>query len=490
MNKPRDAEAFRAEHDPQYEVNNPTQVYGRVLRKDVQVFIITAAQNATPVEKTFWGVLQCMAKMHNAELLVVPLRYKNPTSKWTGSQQNAEWWAPELRPYLWNVRHSLNKNLMLLADVKTQPTMSNPLTGIDALSHAASGIVGHTKLQLRSVATPSNRMAKILTTTGAVTVPNYNDARVGKLGEFHHSQSAIIVEVDGGYFALRHLHFDKKTGTVTDLNIRWNATGGEVAPRAEALVLGDVHVDYIDPVVKQATFGPRGLVPLLDPKRIVYHDLLDAYAVNGHHVGNPFNAIAKRKAGRDDARMEVLRAIDFVKEHTPKGCEAVVVSSNHDDMLRRWIVNADWKEDATNAEFYLETALHMVRNATLGKGGTEYPSPFPYWLKKYASDVRVLGGDESLVVCGVELGMHGDRGPNGARGSARNLRRIGVRSIIGHSHSPEIAEGCYQTGTSTRLRLEYNSGPSSWLNAHVVLNADGKRQLVIIVDGRFRHVPK
>ena len=107
-----------------------------------------------------------------------------------------------------------------------------------------------------------------------------------------------------------------------------------------------------------------------------------------------------------------------------------------------------------------------------------------------ASDVRVLGGDESLVVCGVELGMHGDRGPNGARGSARNLRRIGVRSIIGHSHSPEIAEGCYQTGTSTRLRLEYNSGPSSWLNAHVVLNADGKRQLVIIVDGRFRHVPK
>lgn len=490
MNKPRGADDFRAAHDPRYVVNEPTAVYGRPLPKDAQVFIITAAQNATPVEKTFWAVLKRMAKMRGAELMVIPLRYKNPTSTWAGSQKNAEWWAPEVREYLWNVRHTLNKHLTLLADIKMQPTMSDPLTGIDSLTHASSGIVGHTKLQLRSIATPSNRMAKVLTSTGAVTVPNYNDARVGKLAEFHHSQSAVIVEVDGGFFALRHLHFDKKTGTVTDLNVRWDKAGSAVAPPAEALALGDVHVDYADPTVLQATFGAGGLVPLLKPKRIIYHDLLDAYAVNGHHKGNPFNAIAKRKAGKDDARAEVMRAIEFVKERTPKGCEAVVVSSNHDDMLRRWIVNADWKEDSTNAEFYLETALHMVRSAHIGKGGTEYPSPFPYWLKKFAPDVRVLGGDESLVVCGVELGMHGDRGPNGSRGSARNLRRIGVRSIIGHSHSPEIAEGCYQTGTSTRLRLEYNSGPSSWLNAHVVLNADGKRQLVIIVDGRFRHVPK
>ena len=50
--------------------------------------------------------------------------------------------------------------------------------------------------------------------------------------------------------------------------------------------------------------------------------------------------------------------------------------------------------------------------------------------------------------------MHGDKGPNGARGSIRNLRRIGIRSVIGHTHSPGIDEGCYQVGTSTRLRLE------------------------------------
>ena len=82
--------------------------------------------------------------------------------------------------------------------------------------------------------------------------------------------------------------------------------------------------------------------------------------------------------------------------------------------------------------------------------------------------------------------MHGDRGPNGARGSIKNLRRIGVKSIIGHSHSPGIDEGAYQNGTSTRLRLGYNVGPSSWLNAHTVVYANGKRSLINIIDGKWR----
>jgi hypothetical protein len=83
--------------------------------------------------------------------------------------------------------------------------------------------------------------------------------------------------------------------------------------------------------------------------------------------------------------------------------------------------------------------------------------------------------------------MHGDRGPNGARGSIKNLRRIGVKSIIGHSHSPGIDEGCYQVGTSTSLvpRLQ-QSGPSSWLNTHCLVYANGKRTLINIINGEWR----
>ena len=477
---------FAAQYDPIHNQGDVNVYYRRDLPKDATRFIITAAQNATPIDASWWAVLQTMAKAKGAQLLVIPFRYKNPTSQWSGSQGNAEYWVEEVRPYLWNVRHSLNKNLTILGDIKIQPTASSPLTGSDALSHASSGIIGHPKLQMRAVPTPSNRMAKILTTTGACTVPNYTDSRSGRIGEFHHSLSAIIVELDGKKFHLRQLHYDKKTRSCTDIGRRYYENGFGLAPDALALVMGDTHVGFIDPGVERATFGKGGIVNVCRPEHLIWHDLLDGYSCNPHHDGNPFNAIAKRQTGMDAVKAEVDRALEYIDVHTPAPTLSVVVGSNHDDFLRRWIINTDWRKDPTNAAFYLETALDMVRQTRMGKGGTEYPSPFLMCLKRAdLPNVSALYGDESFVLGGVELGMHGDRGPNGTRGSIRNLRRIGIRSIIGHSHSPGIDEGCYQTGTSTRLRLEYNHGASGWLNAHVLLNADGKRQIIIIVDGKW-----
>jgi hypothetical protein len=87
---------------------------------------------------------------------------------------------------------------------------------------------------------------------------------------------------------------------------------------------------------------------------------------------------------------------------------------------------------------------------------------------------------------GIELGMHGHLGPNGARGSLRNLSRLGARVVSGHSHTPGIEEGHYQVGTSSRLRLEYNVGPSAWLQTHCVIYASGKRALLTVVDGHWR----
>ena len=101
-------------------------------------------------------------------------------------------------------------------------------------------------------------------------------------------------------------------------------------------------------------------------------------------------------------------------------------------------------------------------------------------------DLNVLRTDESFTVKGVELGMHGHRGPNGARGTLKSFSSIGVKSVTGHSHTPGIEGGAYQTGTSTNLRLEYTQGPSSWLHSHVVIYANGKRSHINIIDGDFQ----
>lgn len=475
------------QYNPAYVLQTPQTILSRDLRQGCKRYIVTAAQNGTPVHSAFWRSLVTAAEYYDAEILVIPLRYKNPTSQWSGSQRNVEWWAPEVQPFLWNQRYKFNRNLTLLADLKIQPTAESPLTGADAISHAASGIIGHTKIQLKCIPTPSAKMAKILTTTGACTVENYTDSRAGRIGAFHHSLAALIVEVEGSKFFLRHVHFDSKTGGCIDLDTWFGPGGMKNAPRPLALVMGDTHVDSLDPKVVQATFGEGGMIDALKPQHLVWHDLLDSYSCNPHHKGNPFNVIAKRNANADDVRAEVTRAIDFIFKHTPEDTKSVIVGSNHNDFLRRWIINGDWKNDPVNAEFYLETALAMVRDTKMTEKGTDYPDPFLYWAKEAdLPNTILLGDDESFELGGVELGMHGNLGPNGARGSRANLKRIGVRSIIGHSHTPGIDEGCYQAGTSTRLRLEYNKGPSSWLNAHVLLHADGKRQLLVIVDGKYR----
>ncbi len=450
-------------------------------------YLVTSAQNSTPVHAGFLAALKAAAAHLDAELVVIPFRYKNPTSVWTSKQDADEHWAPELEPYLFNVRRKLCPNLVLVGDLKTQPTASNPLTGLEALTGAESCIVGHPKMQFRSVPAPSSRYPKVLSTTGSVTRRNYTDTKAGKLGAFHHCLGAVIVEVDGRHFHLRQINADRVTGEFTDLATHYTATGVRPAPPALGLVMGDTHARMTCPRVDLATFGKGGIVELLNPRTLVFHDLFDGYSVNPHHAGNPFIAAAKTRARWGDVREEVEHAVEFVRTRA-RGRRAVIVGSNHDNFLSRWVISTDWRSVPANAAFYLDTARAMLASVRMGPGGAEYSDPFKHWVDRLRgkAEIRCLAKDEPFQLGDVECGAHGDKGPNGARGSIKNLSRLGARMVIGHSHTPGIQEGAYQTGSSTPLALEYTGGPSSWQNAHVVVYASGKRSLLLIVDGRWR----
>lgn len=480
-------EEFRKLHDPAFEALDPGIVYDRPLHKGTNRYIITAAQNGTPEDKDFWAVLQFISATVGAEILVVPLRYKNPTSRWTASQKNDEWWSPTLRPYLWSKRIELNPNLMLLADIPTQPTAADPLGNADSISKSSSGIIGHTRVQTRSVATPQNKMAKLMMTTGACTVANYTNSRVGKVnGEFHHSLSALVVEIEGKTFYARRLHFDTKTKSVTDYGVRYHANKRETAPPALSIVCGDMHVRRACKRSVDGIFAPGGSLDVTRAKHVFYHDLLDGETHNPHEADDPFARIARVKGGMADVREEVEEAIDFVADRVRKGMLSVIVGSNHDDFLRRWIHKADWKVDPINAEFYLETALQMARGSRMARNGASVPNPFIYWFEKEGiPGTKCLYPGQSFVLGGIEHGFHLDKGPNGARGSIKNMRRLGVKVVGGHSHSPGEDEGASQAGTNSILDPRYTGGaPSSWLNADILVNADSKRQLLVKINGK------
>lgn len=473
--------------DRQGNVDTAPKVFKRALGK-AKKFVITSAQNATPANAEFLESLEGYCKRNDAELVVIPIRYRNPTSVWSESQQDAEWWDEKVVPYLCNQRKKLCENLVLLGDIKTTPTAEMPLSGFEGITHGESGILGHSKMQLRSIPTPSHKLPKIMVTTGSVTKPNYTDTKAGKKGEFHHVFGAIVVEIVGKKFHMRQINACKD-GSFIDWDTEYVGDQARPAARAAALVMGDSHFQFMDPDVGRATFGKDGIIEQLAPEKLVWHDVLDGYSRNPHHEGNPFAEIAKLQHDMADVEKEVLETTLFIREQTQKhNCESVIVPSNHDDFLRRWIMNTDWRRDPLNAEFYLETALVMVKSVRMGPGGTSYVNPFTHWVKTWAggSNIRCLGMNDSCMVKGIEVGMHGHKGPNGARGTLRNLSQIGVKSVTGHSHQPGIINGAYQVGTSSRLDLEYAEGPSSWIHGHVVIYANGKRSHVFIIDGKFK----
>jgi hypothetical protein len=464
----------------------------RKLRKATR-FVITAAQNATPVHEEFFKSLLTYCRVNSAQLVVVPYRYRNPTSRWTEEQEGDDWWAPELEPYIYNRRYDIDRHLMLLGDIMTQPTAIRPLQGYEAISGKRSAIIAHPKLELLCVPTPQSRLPKIMTTTGAVTIRNYIPAKAGKKGEFHHTFGAAVVELEGGKFHLRQINAmnDGSFMEIAGGSLTTEYRGDQVESGIplEALNMGDTHEEFISPEVVSATFGRSGIVPTLKPKIHIWHDLHDFYRRNHHHRGDPFVGIAKQRGQMEDVEQGLRQTFAFLDKHTPAGVLSVVVKSNHPNALARWVKESDWRSDPVNASFYLRTALAMTEAAKMTAIGYQTIDPFAYWGKQWlkaGERVRFLDEDESFLVKGIECTYHGHYGSNGARGSISGFGRIGVKTIIGHGHSPGIRDGVYQNGTSTPLRLEYNKGPGSWLNTHTGIYRNGKRVLFNMIDGEWR----
>lgn len=482
-------------YNPATKTTRPIGVQpAQVVSKNIQTpskarYVITCAQNATPVFKTGLNALRLYCQWNSAELIVVPIRYHNPTSTWTQGDEKQDWWASEIQNDLMDKRVELNSNLVLLADIRIQPTAVRPTSGMETFCGGQSTIIGHPKLETVTIPTPQHHLAKIIHTTGAITVDNYSDSKAGKKGEHHHTFGALVVEVDGDRFHIRQLNLDDD-GSFYDLDCLYSEGGVTRGIPVAGLVLGDLHERFVDPNVVKATFTSKNsMLNILNPEAVVYHDVMDFHSRNHHHRHKPFSNLAKQMSQRSSVEDEIDECAAFVDRHAREGQRIIFAASNHPDALLRWVEDTDWKDDPENAVFYLKTALAIAMSVSMSGSGASYIDPFVYWMQQKLKTIQQCvfpGRDESVMIAGIECGMHGDKGPNGSRGSIKGFGRIGVKSVIGHSHTAGVMDGVYQTGTSSNLKLEYNSGPSSWSHTHCCIYPNGKRTLLWIIDGKWK----
>ena len=193
--------------------------------------------------------------------------------------------------------------------------------------------------------------------------------------------------------------------------------------------------------------------------------------------------------GTTDVASEVAEAAKFLRDAEQRGCDTVIVRSNHDEALIRWLKEADFREDPENALFHLDTNAAAYRAMAAG----ELFDAIEHVLRKAGAPAKTifLKRDEQYVVCedaggGIELGMHGDIGVNGSRGTLQQFARTGRKCVVGHTHVAGITEGAYQVGVMGALDMGYNEGQSSWSHSSVVIYPNGKRAVLTIWKGRWR----
>ena len=128
---------------------------------------------------------------------------------------------------------------------------------------------------------------------------------------------------------------------------------------------------------------------------------------------------------------------------------------------------------------YLELAYNLSKD-TENKGALAM-----YLKQKNVGNVRCLGINDSYVVLGNELAIHGHQGASGSRGSIVQFKNINTKTITGHSHNPTREDGAVVVGTLTKLRLSYNTGLSSWMQSNAVIFPNGKVQQIHIINGKY-----
>ena len=440
-----------------------------------QYYIITWAQNDTEVHKELLQNIIAYSEFLDAEVLVIAGIYNNPRSLESSKNlKNKVSWDSSVLPYLDANRHNIHKYLMVLSDIRVMPTAYNPLSGFEGVSGLESSLIGHPKQVLTPIPILDGHPHKILMTTGAVTKPNYTQTKAGAKGEFDHVLGFAIVEIrDSENFHIRNVSASLD-GEFNDLFN--NVKDGEVTRNKslEGVVLGDLHCGSEDEEVMIETFK---FMDKLKPKKVVLHDVFDGYSISHHHDKMPFLRYQKALSGRDVLIDEINYMTKYLSNFE-KYEDVIIVRSNHDSHVDKYLNEKDWKKDIVNSKTYMEFSL-AIMNGEANNG------IIPYIIKKEYPEFTCLDEGESYMIKKIESGMHGDRGSNGARGTSTGFRKLPVKNIVGHSHSPKIDGGSYTVGTSTLLRLEYNKGLSSWMNSHCTIDNLGKRQLLLFVNGKF-----
>ena len=467
-----------------------------------KTFVLTCAQSNTKLHDSFFASLLSLCEHRNAELHISRFTYNKASHGKKSVKPNSTkasdtddiWFDARIEPYISDESLEITPDLIWCGEMNITPTAVNPISGLQNYTRQASSIIPHAKLAMESVPTMKYNDPKFVYTTGAVTQRNYIQKASGQKADFHHVFGALLVEVDDdGLWWVRQLNASED-GEFYDLNYKYTPSGHSKELTVEAITHGDLHGYKLDHGVKNCVFGQDGVLDTLAPAKQFFHDTIDFMPRNHHNMKDPMHFRRMHKDGTDSVEMEFkIMGLLLASTMYRKWCKSYVVVSNHDQAINTWLDNTAGHMDATNMLFWHELNAWRIRNVD-----NKDDSPFTYALnKEYMESIKwhlgenaryntleFLHEDDSYMLLGeIETALHGHLGPNGARGTPKNLRGAGKVNSA-HTHSAGIFEGVYTCGVYGKLDMGYNKGLSSWSHSFTLTYSNAKRAICTIKNGK------
>lgn len=463
------------------------------LNRDIKKhkrFVITTAISGQKLHTGFVNSIKTFCKANKARLIVLPAH--DPAHN---LDNEIEWhFDPSIlddKIVFEDTR--LNSNLFI-SGIRVTAKQNNPITGMVEVSQIEGSFISASPKQfLEYDSVSANKLPHARMTTGACTLPNYktskgNSLRTGYLAEVQHKIGAILVEVeDDDIYYFTQVQADD-SGSFRHFNKEYAGKRVRELKGADApvLVMGDYHAGEHDEGAVKANME---MINALGIQEVVFHDMFNGVSVNPHEEDDIMLRAERARKGLNVLENELqIASVEIDRILSLKTIKkAIMVKSNHDDMIDRWLRKGKYHKDPVNYEFATELAATLIKASKQGikldffKTGMELTK-----APKHGSKIQWLTTETDYVVGGVHLGAHGDKAANGARGSIKGLSKSYPRGVIGHSHTPGIFKNMFQVGTTSLLRLGYNKGPSSWVHCSCLVHRNGQRQLINSIHGKWR----
>ncbi|CAN7329800.1 hypothetical protein [Neorhizobium tomejilense] len=490
---PETAKPQKPEKPKPVRISAITEIEAKLKTGKVNRFILTAAQDDTPVFKPFLENLEAYGSFLNAPLLIAGYTYQKGLFEDHAAATAV--FDPALRDYVIYDRVRLSPNIMFIADANILPTTAKPLNGWATTNLGQHVVVPSARIALQSIPRAQGFPARFATSTGCCTLPSYAPRAAGRKSIARHTYGALLVEIDvDGEVFFRHLVADKD-GSFQDLNSV--VKNGIVSDgfRVAAITWGDIHYEHLDHVIARTAFGfcvkekktiwSDSLYERLMPENCYYHDSLDFRRRNHHNIHDPHLMAEVHASGKESVEEEVADAANFINEMRRPWCRSVMVESNHDSALAKWGKSDDGRYDPANS-YYWHWINYAIHDAIRRRESDFNIVEFSMRSAGLADDVVFVPSGGSDLIRGVEHGFHGDLGISGARGTPTQFTRFGIKCTTDHTHTPGIIDDVYTGGVSAKLDQGYNKGGTTWAHAHVVLYSNGTRVILVqSPDGRY-----